>query len=276
MLGAGAIVGGFALTYLRVRVARNWIVSASVALFGCSMLALAHGGRIWIGFVSMFFSGMAWIGVISSLMAYAQVSLPAWVRARGLAFFWVTYMGGMALGSAVWGQVASWVGISWVLTFAATGALLSIIVTWPFRIASHEVLDLTPSLHWTTPHFREEKDLDRGPVMIQIEYHIDMKQLPSFSRAMHDIRRLRHRDGAYMWEMFLDYEEEGKVVECFMFESWLEHLRQHERETAADKHIYKKVRAFHIGSRPPRVRHYIGGHLNEPPMSWVEKHVGDW
>ena len=71
-----------------------------------------------------------------------------------------------------------------------------------------------------------------------------------------------------MWEMFTDFEQEGRVVECFMIESWLEHLRQHERETAADKHIYKKVRTFHIGDRSPRVTHYIGGHLRERQFFW--------
>ncbi|RJX32208.1 MAG: MFS transporter [Oxalobacter sp.] len=275
-LGMGAIAGAFVLTYLRVRVSRDWIVSGAVALFAASMIALANSGSVWIGLIAMFFSGMAWIGVVSSLMAVAQATLPAWVRARGLAFFWVVYMGGMALGSAVWGQVASWVGIPMVLTFAALGALATIAATWPFRIGPHEVLDLTPSVHWTTPHVRDENEMDRGPVMIQIEYLIDPARLDEFSRALHHVRRLRRRDGAFMWEMFLDYEEEGKVVECFMFESWLEHLRQHERETAADRHIYKKVRVFHIGDRPPRVKHYVGGHMNEPQLFWLEKHEADW
>lgn len=270
MLGAGAIAGAFALTYLRVRISRDWIVKGAVALFAASMIALANSRSVAIGLIAMFFSGMAWIGVVSSLMAVAQAALPAWVRARGLAFFWVMYMGGMAIGSSIWGQIASWIGIPLVLTFAAFGAVAGIAATWPFRIRQYEVLDLTPTLHWTTPHFRDEKEMDRGPVMIVIEYQIDPSQLEEFSRALHHVRRLRRRDGAFMWEMFLDYEEEGKVVECFMFESWLEHLRQHERETAADKYIYRKVRTFHIGDRPPRVKHYIGGHMQESQYSWLD------
>ena len=44
-----------------------------------------------------------------------------WVRARGLAAFVVVFMGGMALGSVLWGQVATRVGIPAALTIAAVG-----------------------------------------------------------------------------------------------------------------------------------------------------------
>ncbi len=267
-LGTGAIAGAFILPPLRVRIARDWILACATVLFAACMLVLAHSGSIILGVMAMFFSGMAWISVISSSMAAAQVALPAWVRARGLAYFWVVFMGGMALGSAIWGQIASWVGIPYALTMAALGAVMGIIATWSFQIGPHEILDLTPTLHWTTPHLREEKEMDHGPVMVMIEYRIDPTKLEQFAQALHHVRRLRRRDGAFMWEMFTDFEQEGRVVECFMIESWLEHLRQHERETAADKHIYKKVRTFHIGDRSPRVTHYIGGHLRERQFFW--------
>ena len=67
----------------------------------------------------MLLTGVAWICVVSSLMTAAQTALPGWVRARGLALFWVVFMGGMAAGSAIWGQVASWIGIPYALTVSA-------------------------------------------------------------------------------------------------------------------------------------------------------------
>ena len=40
-------------------------------------------------------------------------------------------------------------------------------------------------------------------------------------------------------------------------ESWLEHLRQHERMTVTDRDISYRARDFHVGSEPPIVRHLI-------------------
>ena len=44
-----------------------------------------------------------------------------------------------------------------------------------------------------------------------------------------------------------------------MLDSWLDHLRQHERVTVEDRRIQELVRAFHRGAGPPRVTHLIAG-----------------
>lgn len=73
------------------------------------------------------------------------------------------------------------------------------------------------------------------------------------------MRRIRRRDGAFMWELFNDIEHLDRMVECFMVESWLEHLRQHERVTVADRDVIEKTRAFHLGSELPKVTHLVAG-----------------
>ena len=73
------------------------------------------------------------------------------------------------------------------------------------------------------------------------------------------MRRIRRRDGAFMWELFSDIDDPDRMVECFMVESWLEHLRQHERVTVADRDVIGQTLAFHLGSEPPRVTHLIAG-----------------
>jgi hypothetical protein len=44
----------------------------------------------------------------------------------------------------------------------------------------------------------------------------------------------------------------------FLSESWLEHLREHERVSFDDRRMEVQVRAFHVGEAPT-VRHYVGG-----------------
>lgn len=96
--------------------------------------------------------------------------------------------------------------------------------------------------------------------MVTVEYLIDPVVAAEFTRVMHqNMRRIRRRDGAFMWELFSDADHPEHMVECFMVESWLEHLRQHERVTVADRYVIKQMRAYHRGNEPPRVTHLIAG-----------------
>jgi len=259
-LGVGAIAGALLLPRVRTRLSRDGIVAGATALYAIAMLALAHSVSVYEAGAAMLLTGMAWISVVSSLMTAAQTALPGWVRARGLALFWVVFMGGMAVGSTLWGQVASWIGIPYALTAAALGALLGIAVTWKYRIGQHDETDLTPSVNWPTPILAADPEADPGPVMVTVEYRIDPAAATEFTRVMHQrMRRIRRRDGAFMWELFSDADHPERMVECFMVESWLEHLRQHERVTVADRNVIKQMRAYHLGSEPPRVTHLIAG-----------------
>jgi len=46
-------------------------------------------------------------------------------------------------------------------------------------------------------------------------------------------------------------------VETFLTDSWLEHLRQHERVTKADRMLEQVVRRFVIDG-PPKTTHLVG------------------
>jgi hypothetical protein len=71
------------------------------------------------------------------------------------------------------------------------------------------------------------------------------------------VRLQRLRDGAYRWGLYNDSAVPSRFVETFVVESWAEHLRQHERVTVADREIEEIVWAFHIGSAPPIITHFI-------------------
>lgn len=50
--------------------------------------------------------------------------------------------------------------------------------------------------------------------------------------------------------MFEDVADKGRFVEVFKVASWLEHLRQHQRITNADRIIQDSVHRFHAASKP--------------------------
>jgi hypothetical protein len=51
--------------------------------------------------------------------------------------------------------------------------------------------------------------------------------------AMQDLSTIIKRDGAFYWGLFRHDKKENVYVESFLVDSWVEHLRQHERMTVA-------------------------------------------
>ena len=74
---------------------------------------------------------------------------------------------------------------------------------------------------------------------------------------MADMQRIRRRDGALQWGLFVDATDRWRYLEEFLVESWLEHLRQHERVTVSDREVQAQVRLLHVGPELPRVSHYV-------------------
>jgi len=178
------------------------------------------------------------------------------VRARGLALYTTVFFGSLTLGSAVWGEVAEWVGLSATLFLAAAGAVIAIPLTWRWKLQTGAGLDLTPSMHWPAPVTSQSIDVDRGPVLVTVEYRIRPADRAAFLAALAKLERGRRRDGAYAWGVFEDAAEEGRILETFLVESWMEHLRQHERVTNADRIVRQAVHRFHLHGSP-KVTHLI-------------------
>ena len=178
------------------------------------------------------------------------------MRGRGLAIFVTVFFGTLTLGSALWGQIAGIIGLSATHFLAAAGAIIALPATWRWKLQTGTAADLTPSLHWPIPVLTHEVDDDRGPVMVTIEYRINPRDRGPFLAAINTLARERRRDGAYAWGIFEDAAEEGRMVETFVVESWLEHLRQHERVTNADRVLQQLVNRFDSKSKP-KVTHLI-------------------
>ena len=56
--------------------------------------------------------------------------------------------------------------------------------------------------------------------------------------------------------MFEDAAQEGRILETFLIESWMEHLRQHERVTEADRLLQEELLRFDRSGNP-KVTHFI-------------------
>ncbi len=254
--GAGAIGGALVMQPLRARFSTEMIVSAGVVIFGVAILAMALSHTLSALAPVLLASGAAWVLFISLINALVQNLAPDWVRARVLSIFTLVYMGSFAMGSAIWGGVAQRHGIRFALICSGVGTVGSVILT-VFAKLPDSTADLTPWNHWRMPVMVKEVGAEplEGPVLVAIEYSVVSGQEAEFIEAIRKYSRIRRRDGAYRWGIYRDTEIANRFVEIFLVHSWAEHLRQHERQTAADRELEQQFFVYVAGE--PKVRHLL-------------------
>lgn len=270
-LGAGAIVAALLFPRWRARFSRDEFVRYGVLVHAALTSFIVALPEIWVALPAMLVVGMAWISVANSLTVSAQVAMPDWVRARGMAIYQTALMGGATVGSLLWGQVASWFGVPATVWAAAGFGLAVLLLTRRLSVEGERELDFSPASVAPLPEPQVAVAADDGPVMVTIEYQIDPARAHEFAEVMQRTRRARLRQGALSWGLFRDVAVPGRYIEYFVDESWVEHLRRLERFTAFDAELRGLRLAFHLGAEPPVVRRYVGdAHL--PPADLPPVH----
>ena len=179
------------------------------------------------------------------------------MRARGLAVFLMVFFGSMALGSVVWGQVATATSVQIALITAAAGLALGILVTRRFKVGQAENADLNPAALWPeAPSLPEGQTADRR-AMVTVEYQVQAEQTSAFLETLFAFSKERMRDGATQWFVHESVETPGLWLESFMLPSWSEHLEQHRRVTKDDADLQKRLEGFDTREDGPVVHHYV-------------------
>ncbi|RIL06083.1 MAG: MFS transporter [Proteobacteria bacterium] len=263
--GAGAVVAGVVMNGVRARLGANGFASAGAFVFAAASAVLGIAPNPWLAGAALFAAGGAWLSVLTTMNASAQIVIPPWVRARALATYLLVMFGGLALGSALWGALAQGVGVADALVASGAAVALGRLATWRHRLPEGAGPDLSPAPRWPEPLLGAAIEGDRGPVLVTLEYEIDPKDTEPFARAMRALGDIRLRDGALRWGLWADSERPGRYLESFVVESWLAHLRQHERVTAADRAVQRIANAFHRGAESPRVTHFVHERIPSEP-----------
>ncbi|MHB8381702.1 MAG: MFS transporter [Candidatus Binataceae bacterium] len=254
--GGGAVLGGMLMPRIGRRFSRDTVVFATAIIVASTTAVLAPWHNLVLDCTVLTVGGAAWTIAMSTLNVAAQLSVPGWVQGRALATYQMIVQGGMAIGGVLWGYVAERVGLPAALLGGAAATMLAILMRYWFPLATDADLDLE-TVPRPEPEIAHAIDPDSGPVLVTVEYLIDPERAVEFERASRALREIRRRDGATFWGMFFDAAAPGRFVEYFAVESWLEHLRQHQRVTAADLLILNHIFAFHVGAHPPAVTHQV-------------------
>src|SRR5262249_27422750 len=156
------------------------------------------------------------------------------IRARAVSINFVAMQASLAVGSVIWGAIASAAGTRIALSVAAGVMLVLFVLSRRVRIALGSESDVT-GVPAPQMSIVDEPLPDDGPVLIQLEYRIDAADRDTFLRAIRAIETIRRRNGASSWRVFRDLEDEGRFVERFVVTSWAEYTRQRSRMTVTDR-----------------------------------------
>ncbi|MBK4346962.1 MFS transporter [Lacisediminihabitans sp. G11-30] len=255
-LGAGAVLGIFALPAARKRFSDNVVIAASAALFAVGTIAAAVLPFL-PALVLLVLAGLAWIGTLTVLNASLQLTLPQWVRSRGASVYILVFMGTMALGSFVWGLIAEWLGTTVALT---TSAALLVLVAASVRVApllpGTGTIDRTISSTLPTPSLVFEPAPTDGPVVVQVSYTVRPDAVDDFRSAMRLVEGSRRRTGGSRWRLYRSGETADVFLESFVVPSWGEFRRQQsERLTGRDREMRDAAVAF--STTAPTEQHFF-------------------
>ena len=260
-LGLGAVTGASLMSRIRRRVSADVIIAVATCVFVVTLTVMAFVHRPWIVILSLMCAGFGWTSTMSTMNISVQLSVPAWVQARALGSFQMTFQGGMALGSVLWGFIAEHASTPIALACAGVGLLVSLPLALKLHILRGELPDLSPYVYKRpVPKLAFTDDPDDGPVRVSIEYRVKPEDYEAFTAAMHKLRAVRMRDGALRWAIFRDVTDPTRLNETFLVESWMDYLRQRERFTASDHAIRDAAWKYHQGPEPPVISHMIYAH----------------
>jgi MFS family permease len=260
--GAGAVVGALWIPRHLRKMSLNTVVTWGYLLWIAAVSTVAAAPMVVVAVVGTAAAGAAWVSVLATLSAGTQSTAPGWVRARAVSTNLVANQASLAVGSVIWGTIASTAGTRIALAVSAGVMLVLLGLTRRVRVALGEEADVTGV---QLPEFvvPVEPMPDDGPVLIQVEYRIAAQDRDAFLRAIYAIEPTRRRNGASYWRLYRDLEDEGRFLERYVVTSWAEYVRLRTRMTVAERKLQVRVRQLHRSDVPIRVSRLIGVSLKD-------------
>jgi MFS family permease len=255
-VGIGAVAGAALLPRLRARLTPDALLAVGSVGLAAATFVLAWAHLAAAAAVALVVGGACWVVVLSTLNSLYQLSLPQWVKARGMSFYLVVFQGGNAVGAAVMGLLAEHVGLSPTLTIAAAGLALGPLAGLAWRFRTIPPAGLLPAGDWPAPQLAAGEPTG-GPVMVSVEYRPRSGLTEDLLAALEQTRFSRRRTGASAWRVWQDAADPDRIIEQFVVASWDEHLRQHERVTDRDQERLNKVRSMTDPAHPTTVTHWL-------------------
>ena len=255
-LGAGAVIAAVNLTRLYRLFALRKLVVAGAIVFAVVTAAVSLTEIVWLVWLLLVIGGIAWMAVNATVATIVQTCAADWVRARVASVYLLMYMGAMAVGGAVWGLVADYMGTTNSLLLSAASIVLGLWFTRDGVFVLGSEADYRTVSQTDKLVVAAEINHSDGPVSVEISYRAPAGVQREFIKCAYAVGKSRRRNGARNWRLYRDLADPDRFVERFIVESWLGYLRQRDRVTQADQAMEKELQRYLIES-DATTRRYI-------------------
>lgn len=239
--GFGAMFGALSSSALRSRFSSDKLLRWICAVAAVAMVVIAQSTAAWLSLLAHIVAGSVWTLGLANLNIAMQLSSPRWVTGRTLALYQTFAFAGLALGSWLWGHLATLHGLREMLTVAGVSALTTFLFARWLPVSIARMGSLDPQ---TVPSFDApavELDPASGPIVVTIEYRVKEHHAARFIAVANELGRRRRRDGARRWSLCQDLDEPTRWVERFESPTWTDYQRRLTRPTLADGEVREEL-----------------------------------
>lgn len=242
--GVGAVIGAFLVGWFHTRFGVETATRLLMVAAGAALLLVGLSHNLVLTCFGMLIAGGANILTIALFNIAVQVGAPRWVTARALSLFSAALTGGIAIGAALWGLVASlWsVDIAVMLSGAAMAALPLLSLFFPLPGHAEKASEMTGLKN--DPEVAMALTMRSGPIVIAIEYRVDPDNARAFYDSMLQLQLVRLRNGSFNWSLSRDIADPAVWTERYQFPTWGDYLRTRDRYTQADLQAQSDADAF--------------------------------
>ncbi|SEJ65759.1 Predicted arabinose efflux permease, MFS family [Sphingobium sp. AP50] len=264
--GAGAVAGALISAPLRCRHSTNRIISLAAGLGSLGLFLIAVSTNSILTSVALIMAGGGWVLALSTLNVTMQLATPRWVLARALSLYQMAAFGGIAVGSSLFGLMASFTDVSNAVIAAAILLLIGGAAGLLDPLFDADGVDLDPLRKWQEPDAGPLIEANSGPIVVTIHYEINPADANAFTTLMQERRRIRRRDGARNWTLLRDITQPDLWIERYQVATWLEYIRHNQRRTQADASNIAAIAGLHLASGPPKIyrRIQVDPHNRQP------------
>ncbi|PYP85411.1 MAG: MFS transporter [Candidatus Angelobacter sp. Gp1-AA117] len=137
--GLGALLGAVVLSRMRRKFSPDRTVVIATLIFAGALFGLVRSQGLALSSLYAAAAGLAWITALATLNLVAQTCAPPWVRARMISMYVFVLQAGLAIGSTVWGILATHRGLTFAVTAAAIALCCGLPVGLWYRLQPERV-----------------------------------------------------------------------------------------------------------------------------------------